>query len=51
MEEIRNQKKDDQEEIDNLAFVIGLYNQDLCIPVTNFFTLNLPTGRTVDVRV
>ena len=50
MEGIRNQKKNDQEEIDNSAFVIGLYNQDSCTPVANFFTINLSTGYTVDVR-
>ena len=49
MERIRNQRKDDQE-IDNSALVVGLYNQDSCIPVANFFTINLPTGCTEDVR-
>ena len=37
--------KDDQEK-DNSALVVGLYNQDSCIPVANFFTINLPSGRT-----
>jgi len=45
-----NQRKDDQEEIDNSALVVGLYNQDSCILVTNFFTINLLTGSTKDVR-
>jgi len=49
MEEIRNQRKDDQE-IDNSALVVGMYNQDSCIPVANFFTINLPSGRTEDAR-
>ena len=50
MEGIRNQRKDDQDRIDNSALVVALYNQDLCIPVANFFTINLPYGRTEDVR-
>ena len=45
MEGIRNQKKGDQERIDNSVLVVGLYNQDSCIPVVNFFTINLPFGR------
>ena len=39
-----------KKEKDNSALVVGLYNQDSCIPVTNFFTNNLPTGCTKDVR-
>ena len=50
MEGIRSQRKDDQEEIDNSTFVVGLYNKDSCILVANFFTINLPTGNTEDVR-
>jgi len=50
MEGIRNQRKDDQERKDNSALV-GLYNQDPYIPVANFFSINLPSGRTKDVRV
>ena len=50
MEGIRNQRKDDQERIDNFVLVVGLYNRDLCIPVANFFTINLPFGRTEDVK-
>ena len=50
MEGIRNQRKDDQERIDNSALVVGLYNQDSCIPVANSFTINLPSGRTEEVR-
>jgi len=50
MEGIRNQRKDDQEKIDNSVLVVGMYNQDSCIPVTNFFTINLPSGRTEEVR-
>jgi len=46
-----NQKKDDQEEINNSALVVGLYNRDLCILVANFFTINLPTDCTMDMRV
>ena len=40
----------DQKEIDNSVLVVGLYNQDSCIPVANFITINLPSGRTEDVR-
>jgi len=47
---IKNQWKDDQERIDNSVLVVGLYNQDPYIPVANFFTINLPSGRTEDVR-
>ena len=50
MEGIHDQKKDDQDEIDNYALVVGLYIQDPCIQVTNFFTINLQTGCTEDVR-
>ena len=50
MEGIRNQRKDDQERIDNSILVVGLYNWDPCILVANFFTINLPSGRTEDVR-
>jgi len=50
MEGIRNQWKDDQERIDNSVLVVGLYNQDPCIPVANSFTINLPSGRIEDVR-
>ena len=50
MEEIRNQRKDDQDRIDNSVLVVGLYNQDSCIPVTNFFSINLPSGCTEDAR-
>ena len=49
MEGTRNQSKDDQEK-DNSALVVGLYNQDSCIPVANFFTINLPSRRTEDAR-
>ena len=48
--EFRNQRKDDQEELDNSTLVVVLYNQDSCIPLQNFFTNNLPTYCTVDVR-
>ena len=41
---------DQKEGIDNSALVVGLYNQDSCIPVANFFTINLPSGRTEDVE-
>ena len=46
----RVQGKNYQEKIDNSALVVGLYNQDSCIPAANFFTINLPTGCTEDVR-
>jgi len=42
----RIQEMDQKEEIDNFALVVGLYNQDSCIPVANFCTINLPSGRT-----
>ena len=35
---------DQKEEIDNSALVVGLYNQDSCISVANFFVINLSTG-------
>ena len=50
MERIMNQRKDDQDRIDNSALVVGMYNQDSCIPVANFITINLPSGRTEEVR-
>jgi len=50
MEEIKNQRKDEQDRIDNSVLVVGLYNQDSCIPVANFFTINLLSGRTEDAR-
>jgi len=50
MEEIQDQGKDDQEEIDNFVLIVGLYNHDSYIPVTNFFTINLPTDYTEDVK-
>ena len=45
-----NQRKNDQERKDNSALIVGLYNQDSCIPVANFFTINLPSERTEDAR-
>jgi len=50
MERTQDQGKDDQERIDNSSLIVGLYNQDSCIPVANFFTIILPSGRTEDVR-
>ena len=50
MEEIQESRKNDQEGIDNFVFVVGLYNHDSCIPITNFYTIYLPTGCTEDVR-
>ena len=47
---LRNQGKNYQEEIENSVLIVGLYNRDLYIPVANFFTINLPSGRTEDVR-
>ena len=46
----KNQGKDDQEGIDNFVLAVGLYNHKSCIPVANFFTINLSTGCTEDVR-
>ena len=50
MEGFRNQRKDDQERKDNSILVVGLYNQDSCSLVTNFFMINLSSGHTEDVR-
>ena len=47
---LRIQGMDQKKERDNSALVVGLYNQDSCIPVVNFFTISLPTGCTEDVR-
>ena len=49
MEEIQESKKV-KEEINNSTLVVGLYNQNSCIPVANFFFINLPIGCTVNVR-
>jgi len=46
----KSQEKEDQERIDNLVLVFGLYNRDPCILVANFFTINLTSTRTEDVR-
>jgi len=51
MERFKNQGTDDQEEIDNFILIVGLYNHDSCIPVANFFTINLLIGCTEDVKV
>ena len=50
MEEIRNQKKDDQKRIDNSVLIVRQYNWDSCILVAKFFIINLPSRRTEDVR-
>ena len=42
--------KDYQEKIYNSVLIVGLYNQDSCILVVNFFTINLSTDCTEDVR-
>jgi len=47
---LRIKEMDQKKEIDNSAHVVGLYNQDSCISVVNFFTINLPSGRTEDGR-
>ena len=49
MEKNKNQK-DSPEGIDNFELIVGLYNHDSSTPVVNFFTINLPTGCTEDVR-
>ena len=46
----KNQGMDSQEGIDNVVLIVGLAKHDLCVPITNFFTINLPTGCTEDVR-
>ena len=45
-----NQGKNNQEGIDNFVLVVELYNHNSCILVANFFTINLTTGCTEDVR-
>ena len=50
MKGIQGSKKDDQEEINYSALIVGLYNQKSSIPVANFFIINLPAGYTMDVR-
>ena len=46
MERIQESKeKGYQKGIDNFALVVGLYNQDLCVPDTNFFIINLLSRR------
>jgi len=42
--------KDSKEGIDNFVFVVRLYKHDSCVPVANFFTINLQTGCTENVR-
>jgi len=49
-ENFRIQGKDYQKKIDNFVLIVELYNQDICIPVTNFFTINLLNSCTEDVR-
>jgi len=44
------QEMDQKKEIDNSTLVVGLYNQDSYIPVANFFTINLLSGRTENTR-
>ena len=50
MERIRNQRKNDQERIDNYVLEVGLYNWGPFIPVANFFTINFLSRCTEDVR-
>jgi len=50
MEGIRNQRKDDQEREDNSALLVGLYNQDSCILIANFFTINFSSRCDENVR-
>ena len=50
-ENFRIQGKDYQEKIDNSILIVGLYNQDSCISAANFFTINVPTGYTEDMRI
>ena len=45
-----SQGKDDQGGIDNFVLAVGLYNYDSCILFANFFTINLSTDCTEDVR-
>ena len=47
---LKIQGSDDQEGKDNSVLVVGLYNRDPCNPVANFFTIDLPFGRTQDMR-
>ena len=50
MEKTQESRKGYQERIDNSALIVRLYNQDSCMPIANFFTINLSSGRTEDVR-
>jgi len=50
MEGIQNQRKDDKERKDNSALLVGLYNQNSCMPVINFFTINFSSRRIEDAR-
>ena len=50
MEEIQESREGDQEGIDNFVLIVGLYNHDSCIQVTNSFTINLPTGCEVHLE-
>ena len=47
----KNQRKDYQEGIDHFVLGVRFYNQDSYIPVVNFFTINLPTSASDDVKV
>ena len=47
---LRNQGRDDQEETDYSVLVGGLYNRNSNNPIAIFFTINLPSGCTKDVR-
>ena len=51
MEMTQESRKGQSKRIDNSALIVGLYNQDSCIPVANFITINLSSGHTEDVRV
>jgi len=50
MEGIQESKEGLSRKIDDSALVVRLYNQDSYISATNFITINLPTGCTMDVR-
>jgi len=50
MEGILESKEGRSRENKNFVLAVGLYNRDLCFSVTSFFTINLPTSCTKDVR-
>jgi len=50
MEEIQELREGRPRGNSNFALSVGLYNHDSSITVANFFTINLRTGCTKDMR-